>query len=479
MENYCIVDSSEKLLERFRNGAKQVTVEYQENGSNGEPEWLQKTVLMSQDTLYDEKVGREMTVVHGIILFKNTSVFHEKEQKEKERLKVAYEEADLVSKAKTEFLNRMSHDIKTPINGVMGMLEIIRRNMDDRERVEECLGKIQLSTRHLLALVNDVLDMGRIETKQEKGMMEAFDLEHLMTETSSLVEAQLEETGIRHYRHREGIRHTALIGNPLHLRQIMVNLLSNAIKYNKPGGRIDTYAKEFSCDGKQAFYEFWITDTGIGMQKEFVKNKLFQPFTQEQADARTQYKGSGLGMSIVKGLIESMNGSIQVESVPGEGTTFTFQLPFLLDDTTCSNRKREKTEETDAAGMKILVVEDNEINMEIAEFYLTEAGAKTEKAWNGAEAVQKFAESETGSFDVILMDVMMPVMDGLEATRRIRALEHPDAGTVTILAMTAQSSADSIHQCEQAGMNGYIAKPVEAAELLRILAENVPKGYKR
>ena len=259
----------------------------------------------------------------------------------------------------------------------------------------------------------------------------------------------------------------------------MVNLLSNAINYNKPGGRIDTYAKELSCDGKQAFYEFGITDTGIGMQKEFVKNKLFQPFTQEQADARTKYKGSGLGMSIVKGLIESMNGSIQVESVPGEGTTFTFQLPFLLDDTACSNRKREKTEETDAAGMKILVVEDNEINMEIAEFYLTEAGAKTEKAWNGAEAVQKFAESETGSFDVILMDVMMPVMDGLEATRRIRALEHPDAGTVTILAMTAQSSADSIHQCEQAGMNGYIAKPVEAAELLRILAENVPKGYKR
>ncbi len=478
MENYRIVDSSEKLLERFQNGAKQVTVEYQENGANGKPEWLQKTVLMSQDTLYDEKVGREMTVVHGIILFKNTSVFHEKEQKEKERLKVAYEEADLASKAKTEFLNRMSHDIKTPINGVMGMLEIIRRNMDDRERVEECLGKIQLSTRHLLELVNDVLDMGRIETTQEKGRMEAFDLEHLMTETSSLVEAQLAETRIRHYRHREGIRHTDLTGNPLHLRQIMINLLSNAIKYNKSGGRIDTYAKELSCDGKQAFYEFRITDTGIGMQKEFVKNKLFQPFTQEQADARTQYKGSGLGMSIVKGLIESMNGSIQVESVPGEGTTFTFQLPFLLDDTACSNRKREQPAETDAAGMKILVVEDNEINMEIAEFYLTEAGAKTEKAWNGAEAVQKFAESEAGSFDAILMDVMMPVMDGLEATRRIRALEHPDAGTVTILAMTAQSSADSIHQCEQAGMNGYIAKPVEAAELIKILSEKCPKGCK-
>ena len=473
------MDSSEKLLERFRNGAKQVTVEYQENGANGEPEWLQKTVLMSQDTLYDEKVGREMTVVHGIILFKNTSVFHEKEQKEKERLKVAYEQADLASKAKTEFLNRMSHDIKTPINGVMGMLEIIRRNMDDRERVEECLGKIQLSTSHLLALVNDVLDMGRIEAKQQTGMMEAFDLEHLMTETSSLVEAQLEETGIRHYRHREGIRHTALIGNPLHLRQIMVNLLSNAIKYNKPGGRIDTYAKELSCDGKQAIYEFGITDTGIGMQKEFVKNKLFQPFTPEQADARTQYKGSGLGMSIVKGLIESMNGSIQVESVPGEGTTFTFTIPFLLSEEKSGAEEEMETFPEKLSGMRVLLVEDNEINMEIAEFYLTEAGAKTEKAWNGAEAVQKFAESETGSFDVILMDVMMPVMDGLEATRRIRALEHPDAGTVTILAMTAQSSADSIHQCEQAGMNGYIAKPVEAAELIKILSEKCPKGCKR
>ena len=373
----------------------------------------------------------------------------------------------------------MSHDIKTPINGVMGMLEIIRRNMDDRERVEECLGKIQLSTSHLLALVNDVLDMGRIEAKQQTGMMEAFNLEHLMTETSSLVEAQLAETGIRHYRHREGIRHTALTGNPLHLRQIMVNLLSNAIKYNKPGGRIDTYAKELSCDGQQAFYEFRITDTGIGMQKEFVKNKLFQPFTQEKTDARTQYKGSGLGMSIVKGLIESMNGSIQVESVPGEGTTFTFRIPFLLSEEKSGTEEEREAFPEKLSGMRVLLVEDNEINMEIAEFYLTEAGAKTEKAWNGAEAVQKFAESEKGSFDVILMDVMMPVMDGLEATRRIRALEHPDAGTVTILAMTAQSSADSIHHCEQAGMNGYIAKPVETAELLRILAENVPKWYKR
>ncbi|MEQ2563144.1 ATP-binding protein [Ventrimonas sp. CLA-AP-H27] len=475
MENYRIVDSSEKLLERFRNGAKQVTVEYQETGAKGEPEWLQKTVLMSQDTLYDEKTGREMNVVHGIILFKNTSVFHEQEQKEKERLQVAYEEADLASKAKTEFLNRMSHDIKTPINGVMGMLEIIRRNIDDRERVEECLGKISLSTSHLLALVNDVLDMGRIETKQEAEAREAFDLENLMTETAALVDAQLLETGILHYRHREAIQHTALVGNPLHLRQIMVNLLSNAIKYNKPGGRIDTYAKELSCDGKQAFYEFKITDTGIGMREEFVKNGLFKPFTQEKSDARTQYKGTGLGMSIVKGLVEQMNGCIQVESVEGEGTTFTFQLPFLLDETVHAGQDSDGTAAADVSDMKILLVEDNEINMEIAEFYLTEAGAKTEKAWNGAEAVQKFAESETGSFDVVLMDVMMPVMDGLEATRRIRALGRPDAGTVTILAMTAQSSADSIRQCEQAGMDGYIAKPVEAAELLRILAEKCPQ----
>ena len=480
LENYRIVDSSFKLLKRFATGAKQVTVEYCETmGKENKPVWLQKTVLMSRDMVYDANTDKESSVVHGIVLFKNTSDFHEKEQQEKARLQMAYEEADSENRAKTEFMNRMSHDIRTPINGIMGMVDIIRKNRDDWGKVDDSLDKIQLSTRHLLELVSDVLDMSKLEAGMFEIHEDVFDMNELMDEVAALVDAQLVESSITHCKHRSNIQHTALKGSSLQLRRIMVNLLSNAIKYNKPGGRIDTYAKELSCDGKQAFYEFWITDTGIGMQKEFVKNKLFQPFTQEQADARTQYKGSGLGMSIVKGLIESMNGSIQVESVPGEGTTFTFQLPFLLDDTACSNRKREKTEETDAAGMKILVVEDNEINMEIAEFYLTEAGAKTEKAWNGAEAVQKFAESETGSFDVILMDVMMPVMDGLEATRRIRALEHPDAGTVTILAMTAQSSADSIHQCEQAGMNGYIAKPVEAAELLRILAENVPKGYKR
>ena len=476
LENYRIVDSSEKLLERFRNGSKQVTVEYRELGVKGQPEWLQKTVLMSRDTLYDEKAGREMTVVHGIILFKNTSVFHEKEQKEKERLQVAYEEADLASKAKTEFLNRMSHDIKTPINGVVGMLEIIRKNMDDRERVEECLGKIQLSTSHLLALVNDVLDMGRMETVQTEESQEAFDLEHLMNETASLVDAQLTETGIRHYRHRENIRHTALIGNPLHLRQIMVNLLSNAIKYNKPGGQIDTYAKELSCDGKRAFYEFWITDTGIGMQEDFVKHELFKPFTQETADARTQYKGTGLGMSIVKKLIENMNGSIEVESVPGEGTTFTFRLPFLLDQAGGAEAKREEETGEDISGLHILLVEDNEINMEIAEFYLTDAGAMVDQAWNGAEAVQKFADSAPGTYDAVLMDVMMPVMDGLEATRKIRSLERPDAGKVLILAMTAQSSRDSVRECERTGMNGYIAKPVEEAELVKVLLKMTHKG---
>ena len=478
LENYRIVDSSEKLLERFRNGSKQVTVEYRELGAKGQPEWLQKTVLMSQDTLYDEKAGREMTVVHGIILFKNTSVFHEKEQKEKERLQVAYEEADLASKAKTEFLNRMSHDIKTPINGVVGMLEIIRKNMDDRERVEECLGKIQLSTSHLLALVNDVLDMGRMETVQTEESQEAFDLEDLMSETVSLVDAQLTETGIRHYRHRENIQHTALIGKPLHLRQIMVNLLSNAIKYNKPGGRIDTYAKELSCDGERALFEFWITDTGIGMQEDFVKHELFKPFTQETADARTQYKGTGLGMSIVKKLIENMNGSIEVESVPGEGTTFTFRIPFLLDRAGSADVEQEEETAKDISGLRILLVEDNEINMEIAEFYLTDAGAAVDQAWNGAEAVQKFADSAPGTYNAVLMDVMMPVMDGLEATRQIRSLKRPDSGEILILAMTAKSSRDSVRECEQAGMDGYIAKPAEEAELVKILTENLRAKHK-
>ena len=466
LENYRIMDSSEKLLERFENGEKQITVEYCERGVERRLYWLQKTVLMSRDMVYDSRTQQESRVVHGIILFKDTSEFHEKEHQEKERLESAFHKADLASKAKTEFLNRMSHDIRTPINGIMGMLEIMRRAEEDPEKSRECMEKIQISAGHLLELVNDVLDMSKIEADQIELPREPFNLVELMQEVRALVDAQLTETGIEHRISRGHMVHTSLIGSPLQLRQIMVNLFSNAIKYNKEGGSVETYAGELSCDGKIVYYEFIITDTGVGMSREFVEEHLFKPFTQEQSDARTQYKGTGLGMSIVQGLIQKMHGSVQVESELGKGTKITCQIPFELD--TESEMIKETGEISDVTAIEnlhILLAEDNEINMEIAEFYLEDMKIKVDKAWNGKEAVEMFAASEPGTYDMILMDIMMPVMDGLEAARYIRQMERSDAKKIPILALTAQVTSESIVECGKAGMDGHLTKPIEAQKL--------------
>ena len=479
LENYRIVDSSFKLLKRFATGAKQVTVEYCEMmGKENKPVWLQKTVLMSRDMVYDANTDKESSVVHGIVLFKNTSDFHEKEQQEKARLQMAYEEADSENRAKTEFMNRMSHDIRTPINGIMGMVDIIRKNRDDREKVDDSLDKIQLSTRHLLELVSDVLDMSKLEAGMFEIHEDVFDMNELMDEVAALVDAQLVESGITHCKHRSNIQHTALKGSSLQLRRIMVNLLSNAIKYNKSNGTIDTYAEELSCDGTTVWYEFKIVDTGIGMSEEFIKEQLFKPFTQEKNDARTLYRGTGLGMSIVKALLDKMGGSIEVESQLGEGSTFTFRLPFKVDENAIETKKEEQSSgEQKLEGKQILLVEDNEINMEIAEFYLKELGIVVDKAWNGKEAIDKFEESAPGTYDLILMDIMMPVMGGREAARRIRTLERPDAETVRIYAMTAQVSSESVHKCLASGMNGHIAKPIDESKLREILTrcESVKK----
>ena len=472
LENYRIVDSSFKLLKRFATGAKQVTVEYCETmGKENKPVWLQKTVLMSRDMVYDANTDKESSVVHGIVLFKNTSDFHEKEQQEKARLQMAYEEADSENRAKTEFMNRMSHDIRTPINGIMGMVDIIRKNRDDWGKVDDSLDKIQLSTRHLLELVSDVLDMSKLEAGMFEIHEDVFDMNELMDEVAALVDAQLVESSITHCKHRSNIQHTALKGSSLQLRRIMVNLLSNAIKYNKPNGTIDTYAEELSCDGTTVWYEFKIVDTGIGMSEEFIKEQLFKPFTQEKNDARTLYRGTGLGMSIVKALLDKMGGSIEVESQLGEGSTFTFRLPFKVDENAIETKKEEQSSgEQKLEGKQILLVEDNEINMEIAEFYLKELGIVVDKAWNGKEAIDKFEESAPGTYDLILMDIMMPVMDGLEATRRIRTCTHPRGATVPIIAISANAFADDIQKAKNAGMNEHLAKPFEMEKVLRAIS---------
>ena len=470
LETYKIIDTSKSLLDRFYAGEKQVTVEYQESNKDGKEIWIQKTVLMSQDTVYDNEKEREHTVVRGIIMFRNTSEFHEKDQKEKEQLQIAYEKADMESKTKTEFMNRMSHDLRTPINGILGMIQVIRKSWNNQEKLEDSVDKIEISTRHLMDLVNDVLDMSKLESGHLTVHEEPFDLEDLMKEVAVLMQGQLEETGITHRKHRENMQHTMLKGDALQLQRIMMNLFGNAVKYNKKNGTIDTYVTEISCDGKNVLYEFRIADSGIGMSREYMEHELFQPFTQEKADARTQYKGTGLGMSIVKGLIDRMNGTISVRSTLGEGSEFTFRLAFRLAEEERQQAADNKEDaKDDLAGMRVLLVEDNDINMEIAEFYLTDAGIIVEKAWNGKEAVEKYEGTPKGYYSAILMDIMMPVMNGIEAARNIRRKEKNGGKEILIIAMTAQSERESKESCSLAGMNAYISKPVDPENLIRIL----------
>ena len=478
LESYRLTDSAEKLLRRFDAGEKQVAVEYCLRRM-GKPDcWVQKTVLMMNQRVYDPADGRETSVVHGMVLLRNITVLHWREQQEHARLQAAFDEATMANRAKTEFLSRMSHDIRTPINGIMGMLEIIRRNRKDEARVDECLEKIRISSEHLLSLLNDVLDMSKLESGRMEIEHIPFDLEEVLEKTRTLAEAQVADTDITYISHLWQVRHTHLVGSPLHLRQILLNLFSNAVKYNKPHGSIETQVRELpGAKEGEVLLSLRTADTGIGMSEEFVKNELFEPFTQERADARTRYQGTGLGMSIVRELTERMGGTIEVESRVDEGTAFTVKLPFEID-TEAAQREKKKApagEPGTVKGLRVLLAEDNELNMEIARFFLQELGAESVPVWNGQEALERFADSAPGEFDMILMDVMMPVMDGYEATRHIRALPRADAKTIPILAMTANAFSDDVRRSREAGMNAHLSKPLSEESLHRAMAEQVKK----
>ena len=474
LESYRIIDTVSKLLKRFAAGEKQITVEYQEKNIDGTIRWVQKTILMSESIVYDRDSDSEKKVIYGMVLLKNTTDLHQREQLEMDRLKAAYEEAETANKAKTAFLSRMSHDIRTPINGIMGMLQIISKNRDDHEKVDDCLEKIQISAEHLLALINDVLDMSKLEAGKVELDHIPFNLTDVLKVAYALNDAQISLGGITFISHPYELQHTELIGSPLHLRQILLNLFNNAMKYNRPSGTIDTYTRELSFDGQKTVIEFKIVDTGIGMSEEFVKKELFKPFTQEKTDeARTEYTGTGLGMAIVKELVEKMGGTIQAESVLGKGSTFTVVIPFEIDKTPEQHvpfGASEQIQAEDLKGTRILLVEDNELNMEIAEFMLEDGGAVVLKAWNGKEAIEIFEKSEPGEIDLIMMDIMMPVMGGLEATRKIRALDRPDAATIPIVAMTANAFSDDIRRSREAGMNEHLSKPLEMEKIIRTAA---------
>ena len=455
-----IVESCQSLLDRYKAGDKHVTVEYQIQMSDDRVIWVQEMILMSEETIYDVDIQSERNIVRAILLFRNTSSFHEKEDREMKQLQLAYQKVDLESKAKTDFMNRMSHDIRTPINGILGMMHIIRNHWGDMDKLDDSLNKMEVLTNHLNELVEDVLNMSKLQSDHMEIVNESFDLNHVIDEISDLIDAQVSIQNITYYKHMDNIVHTHLIGDALQLRRILVNLLTNAIKYNKPNGTIDTYVREIKSDDSKVTFEFEIKDTGIGMSEDYIENHLFTPFSQAKQDARTRYEGTGLGMSIVKGLVDKLGGTIEVKSEVGVGTQIKVVLTYQLDS---SKNKKQDASKLDLKNKKILLVEDNEINMEVAEFYLSEY-VNIDKAWNGLEAVEKVKE-QPNTYSLILMDIMMPKMNGDEAARCI----HKINPSIPIVAMSAQSE----YAIDQTIMNDSISKPIDEQKLNQILRKYV------
>ena len=397
----------------------------------------------------------------------------EKDEKYKSELLIAAKKAEAANEAKTEFLQRMSHDIRTPINGICGMLDVADHYADDMEKQAECRTKIKEASNLLLELVNEVLDMSKLEADEVVLEEIPFNLSRISREVLVVIEQIAAEQNIRIVWEKKEITHRDLIGSPGHVKRVMMNILSNAVKYNRENGRIYISCMEIpSGQPGMTTMEFVCRDTGIGMSEEFQKH-IFEPFAQEHAGSRTKFAGTGLGMPISKKLIEKMGGTITFESAEGIGTTFVIQVPFKIDPDADKRKEQKDVSEKSIKGLHILLAEDNELNMEIAEFILQNEGADVTKAWNGQEAVELFEKSRIGEFDVILMDIMMPVMNGYEATKRIRSLGREDAKTIPIIAMTANAFTEDRIRVKEAGMNEHIAKPVDAKSLVKVIHELV------
>ena len=395
----------------------------------------------------------------------------QREEEYKKELEKSAREAKKANIAKTEFLQRMSHDIRTPINGIRGMVEVGDYYKDNLVKQAECRKKIWEASGFLLELINEVLDMGKLESEEVILEERSFNFFGLFKEIRMVIEKQAKERGIQIIVHKYRVIHENLIGSPLHVKRVVMNILTNAIKYNKDNGKIIMEFQEVQEDQDTVRIQFKCKDTGIGMSESFQK-KIYEPFAQEKVGARTVYGGTGLGMPITKSLVEKMGGMISFESEQDVGTTFDIEIPFQIDhNKQCEEHKKKEVKETSIKGVNVLLAEDNELNMEIAEFVLESAGAKVIKAFNGKEALEIFKASEQGEIDVILMDVMMPVMDGLEATRYIRLSNKENARDIPIIAMTANAFTEDRRRVLEAGMNEHLAKPLESEVLIEMIAK--------
>ena len=393
----------------------------------------------------------------------------EKDEKYKAELLIAAKKAEAANEAKTEFLQRMSHDIRTPINGICGMLNMADHYADDMEKQTEYRTKIKEASNLLLELVNDVLDMSKLESGEIVLEEIPFNLSSIYREVFVVIEQVAAEQNIRIVWEKKEITHRDFIGSPGYVKRVMMNILSNAVKYNRENGQIYISCMEIPSEQPgMTTMEFVCRDTGIGMTEEFQKC-VFEPFAQEHTGSRTKFAGTGLGMPIAKNLVEKMGGTITFESEEGAGSTFVIRVPFKIDLDADKSEEQKDVSEKSIKGLHILLAEDNELNMEIAEFVLQNEGAEVSKVWNGQETVEVFRKSEPGDFDVILMDIMMPVMNGYEATKMIRSLDREDAKVIPIIAMTANAFTEDRLRAKEAGMNEHIAKPVDAKLLVKII----------
>lgn len=393
----------------------------------------------------------------------------EKDEKYKAELLIAAKKAEAANEAKTEFLQRMSHDIRTPINGICGFVNMADHYADDIKKQTEYRTKVKEASNLLLELVNDVLDMSKLESGEIVLEEIPFNLSSIFKEVFVVIEQMASEQNIQIEWEKKEIVHRDFIGSPGYVKRVMMNILSNAVKYNRENGHIYISCMEIpSKQPEMTTMEFVCRDTGIGMTEEFQKC-VFEPFAQEHTGSRTKFAGTGLGMSIAKNLIEKMGGSISFESKEGAGTTFVIQVPFKIDTDADKREEQRDVSEKSIKGLHILLAEDNELNMEIAEFVLQNVGADVTKAWNGQEAVELFRKSEPGGFDIILMDIMMPVMNGYEATKMIRSLDREDAKTIPIIAMTANAFTEDRLKAKEAGMNEHIVKPLDVELLIKVI----------
>ncbi|MFR8110842.1 MAG: hybrid sensor histidine kinase/response regulator [Blautia wexlerae] len=402
----------------------------------------------------------------------------EKDEKYKAELLRTAKKAEAANEAKTEFLQRMSHDIRTPINGICGMINVADHYADNMEKQTECRAKIKKTSHLLLELINEVLDMSKLESDEVVLEDIPFNLNSIFEEILGVIEHMAAEQNIRIIWEEKEVTHWNLIGSPVHVKRILMNILSNAVKYNKENGYVYIGCREIpSKQTAMTTLEFVCRDTGIGMTEAFQK-RIFEPFAQEHAGSRTKFAGTGLGMPITKKLVEKMGGTISFESKEGTGTTFVIRIPFQIDADMKDRTETEEKTETSIQGLHVLLTEDNELNMEIAEFVLQNEGAVVTKAWNGQKAVDIFRKSRPGEFDAILMDIMMPVMNGYEAAKMIRSLDREDAKVIPIIAMTANAFTEDKMRAKEAGMDEHIAKPVDGKLLVKVINELVKRDQR-